>query len=178
MQITGPPRRALCPETQAIWNGQVGLRYAGSVVPEWLAAENLSDGELKLVLVSFADVHPLHKVPAYHFRLVHRPTGKDAGHVNLRVGHTAHVERFAGHIGYAVNEPHRGHRYAARAVGLLLPVARRLGLDPVWVTCDPENTASRRTLEIVGAEFVETVEVPADCAIFQSGHPRKCRYRL
>jgi tagatose 1,6-diphosphate aldolase len=63
-------------------------------------------------------------------------------------------------------------------VGLLLPAARRLGLDPVWITCDPENAASRRTLEIAGAEFVEIVDVPEDCVIFKGGHPRKCRYRL
>jgi tagatose 1,6-diphosphate aldolase len=139
---------------------------------------NLSDGDLQLALHSFAEVHPVHKVPAYHFRLIHGPSGEDAGHINLRVGHTVHVERYAGHIGYSVAEPHRGHRYAARAVRLLLPAARRLGLDPVWITCDPENTASRRTLEIVGAEFVEIVDVPANCVIFQGGHPRKCRYRL
>jgi len=77
-----------------------------------------------------------------------------------------------------VHEPRRGHRYAARAVRLLLPLARRLGLDPLWITCDPENAASRRTLELAGAELVETVDVPPDCVIFQSGHPRKCRYRL
>jgi tagatose 1,6-diphosphate aldolase len=145
---------------------------------EWLAAEDLSDGELGLALASFAEVHPVHKVPAYHFRLVHRPTGEDAGHINLRVGHTAHVERYAGHIGYSVAERHRGHRYAARAVRLLLPAVRRLGIDPVWITCDPDNAASQRTLEIVGAVDVETVDVPADCVIYQSGHRRKCRYRL
>jgi len=156
----------------------MGLRYAGRMVPGWLAAEDLSDGELKLVLASFAEVHEVHKVPAYHFRMVHCETGADMGHTNLRVGHTVHVERYAGHIGYSVAERHRGHRYAARAVRLLLPIARRLEIEPVWITCDPENTASRRTLEIAGAEFVEIVEVPADCAIFGSGHPRKCRYRL
>ena len=55
---------------------------------------------------------------------------------------------------------------------------KRLGLDPLWVTCDPENVASRQTLERVGARFVEEVDVPADCVIYQSGHPRKCRYRI
>jgi hypothetical protein len=46
------------------------------------------------------------------------------------------------------------------------------------IICDPENAASNRTLELVDAEFVETVDVPSDCIIFKSGHPRKCRYRL
>jgi tagatose 1,6-diphosphate aldolase len=94
------------------------------------------------------------------------------------VGSTPHIELYAGHIGYAVHDIHRGHRYAARSVRLLIPYARRLGIEPLWITCDPENLASRRTLEIAGAQFVEIVDVPADCIIYQSGHPRKCRYRI
>ena len=148
------------------------------MLPEWLASADLLDGELSLSLGSFEEVHPIHKVPAYHFRMVHAGTGADMGRVNLRVGWTVHVERYAGHIGYAVHQEHRGHRYAARAVRLLLPVARRLGLDPIWITCDPENAASRRTLELAGAELVEIVDVPEDCVIYQSGHPQKCRWRL
>jgi tagatose 1,6-diphosphate aldolase len=145
---------------------------------DWVAEEELRDGELRLELRVFEEEHPIHHVPAYAFRLVHVDSGADMGHLNLRVGLTTHVTRYAGNIGYSVNEPFRGHRYAARAVRLILPVARRLGIDPVWITCDPENPASRRTLEIAGAEFVETVDVPEDCVIWKSGHPRKCRYRL
>ena len=51
-------------------------------------------------------------------------------------------------------------------------------LDPLWITCDPENIASRRTLELAGAKFVEIVDVPENCIIHRNGHPRKCRYRL
>jgi len=51
-------------------------------------------------------------------------------------------------------------------------------LDPLWITCDPENVASQRTLELAGAEFVEIVDVPEHCIIHRKGHPRKCRYRL
>lgn len=62
---------------------------------------------------------------------------------------------------------------------LLLPLARRLGIDPLWITCDPENMASRRSLEIAGAEFVEIVDVPESCGIRKfGGKLRKCRYRL
>jgi tagatose 1,6-diphosphate aldolase len=137
----------------------------------------LRDGGLALTLAGFA-THPFHKVPTYTFRMVHTATGEELGGINLRVGSTRHLEMFAGHIGYSVHAPHRGHRYAARSVRLLLPLAWRLGLDPLWITCDPENLASRRTLELAGARFVEIVDVAADCAIHKNGHPRKCRYRL
>ncbi len=137
----------------------------------------LEDGELRLDLEAFA-LHAIHKVPTYHFRMVHAVTGDELGMIRLRVGYTEELGRYAGHIGYAVHEPHRGHRYAARSVRLLAPLAKRVGIDPVWITCDPENIASRRTLELAGAEFVEIVDVPEDHIIHQSGHPRKCRYRL
>ncbi|MGA2134693.1 MAG: GNAT family N-acetyltransferase [Bryobacteraceae bacterium] len=137
----------------------------------------LEDGDLKLQFVEFAP-HPVHKVPAYRFRMVHAQTGEELGNINLRVASTAHIELYAGHIGYGVLPAHRGHRYAARSVRLLIPMARQLQFDVLWITCDPENASSRRTAELAGAEFVEIVDVPENCIIYQSGHKRKCRYRL
>lgn len=99
--------------------------------------------------------------------------------MNLRIGSTPHVERYAGHIGYGVHAMHRGHHYAARSVVLLRLLACSLGIDPVWITCDPENVASRRSLEIAGADFMEIVDVPEDCGIRKyGGKTRKCRCRL
>lgn len=137
----------------------------------------LRDGNLALALAEFAP-HRVHKVPTYHFRMLDASTGEELGGINLRVASTRHIEWFAGHIGYAVHPLHRGHRYAARALRLLLPMARRLRLDPLWITCDPDNFASRRTLDLAGAQFVEIVSVPEDCVIYRSGHRQKCRYRL
>jgi predicted acetyltransferase len=137
----------------------------------------LRDGDLTLEVSAYA-MHQYNKVPTYFFRMLHAESGEELGHINLRAGSTVHVERYGGHIGFDVTPAHRGHHYAARSVRLLLPLGRRLGLDPLWLTCDPDNTASRRSIELAGAHFVEIVDVPADCCIFQSGHPRKCRYRL
>jgi predicted acetyltransferase len=137
----------------------------------------LADGDLELKLIDFAP-HAVHKAPAYWFRMVHAATGEELGGINLRIGSTRHIELFAGHIGYAVHPPHRGHRYSTRSLRLLLPLAGRLRLDPLWITCDPDNLASRRCLELAGAQFVEVVSVPEDCIVHRSGHPRKCRYRL
>lgn len=139
--------------------------------------ESLRDDELELVFVEIA-VHPAHKVPGYYFQMRHTQTGEELGTINLRVGSTPHIERYAGHIGYGVHPAFRGHHYAARSVRLLLPFAKSLDIDPLWITCDPENAASRRSLEIAGAEFVEIVDVPEDCIIYRNGHPRKCRFRL
>ena len=137
----------------------------------------LRDGDLRLDVIEYGP-HRVHKVPTYHFRMVHAAREDELGLINLRVGSTPHIQLYAGHIGYLVHEPHRGNRYATRSVRLILPLARQHGLDPVWVTCDPDNLASRRTLELVGATLVEIVKVSEDCVIRQYGHPYKCRYRL
>ncbi len=100
------------------------------------------------------------------------------GSINLRPGSSDHVRLYAGHIGYGVEPKHRGNHYAARAVRLLMPMARELGMHEVWITCDPENVASRRSCELAGATLVEIVDVPEDCIIRRNGHPRKCRYLL
>ena len=139
--------------------------------------EDRRDRDLHLHFLRFGQ-HPVHRVATLFFRMVHAQTGEELGNINLRVSSIPHIERYAGHVGFAVHEEHRGHRYAARSVALLVPIAKELGFAALWITCDPENAASRRTLELAGAEFVETVDVPSDCIIFQNDHLRKCRYRL
>ena len=105
-------------------------------------------------------------------------TAARIGYISLRVGHTEHLVRYAGHIGYQVEPEHRGHRYAARACSLLGPLARRHGLETLWITVTPENAASRRTCEILGAEMVEIVDLPPHTDMYAKGERRKCRYRL
>ena len=117
-------------------------------------------------------------VPAYTFivRLVDRSV--DLGRIVLRVGNTDHVLLCAGHLGYTGHPEHCGHRYAARACRLLVPLARRHGLRALWVTCNPENTASRRTCELAGGKLVEVMSLPEDTELYQRGERRTCRNRI
>jgi predicted acetyltransferase len=121
-------------------------------------------------------------VPAYHFWMRLRPESAlpvmIAGGINLRVGHTSNLEQYLGHIGYTVYPPARGRQYAARAVRLLLPLARRMGVNPVWITCNPDNVASRRTCERAGGVLVDTVQLPPEHTLYQRGEREKCRYRF
>jgi predicted acetyltransferase len=139
--------------------------------------QGMKDDVLALEQVSFAP-HPVHKVPTLFFQIVRVDSGQRAGEINLRLASNLHIERYAGHIGFTINAAHRSHHYAAGAVRLLMPRAREHGLNPLWLTCDPENLASRRSCELAGARFVEIVDVPERCVIYRSGHPKKCRYRL
>jgi len=137
----------------------------------------LIDGDLMLAFKSFSP-HPTHLVPTYHFRMINAATTAEMGQINLRSETNVTIERYAGHIGYRVSERYRGHHYAARSITLLLPLVRQIGIAPLWITCDPENIASRRSCEIAGAELVEIVDLPSDYAGYAFGQRQKCRYRL
>ena len=120
-------------------------------------------------------------VPSYHFWMKLAAPGAAvpiAGGIGLRIGDTPEIRTFTGHIGYHVYPPARGHHYAERAARLLLPLARRHGMREVWITCNPENVASRRTCELLGARLVEIVPIPSEHPFHSRGEHAKCRYLL
>lgn len=113
-------------------------------------------------------------VPGYHF-VIRDARGREAGHINLRIGRTPHVTGVAGHIGYEILPKHRGHRYAEKACRALGPWAATFGMDLI-ITADPDNHASVRTIENLGASFLNEVDVPQDDPHFLRGSFRKRRY--
>lgn len=142
-------------------------------------AGSLVDGELALALITTVPGDEAYgRVPAYQFRMLAGPRHHEVGYIELRVGDSENITCYAGHIGYRVFPSYRGHHYAARACRLLIPLAHRHGLDPLWITCDPDNLASRRTCELAGAVLVDIVDVPRDTDMHRRGELEKCRYRL
>jgi hypothetical protein len=112
------------------------------------------------------------RVPTYNGSLV--AGGAVVGHLNVRCGAGARreMELWGGNLGYAVDEKARGHRYAARAIALFLPVAQRHGLSTVTATCAPDNAASRRTAELAGGVFDGVFDVPQWTALYQDNGVR------
>lgn len=127
------------------------------------------------------------RVPQYHFWMRRReefsgqsesPPLSIVGGISLRIAWTPSVELYYGHIGYHVYPAAQGRHYAERACRMLLPLARRHKIRTLWITCNPENAASRRTCERLGARLVEIVPVPPEQPLFARGEFFKCRYRL
>jgi predicted acetyltransferase len=114
-------------------------------------------------------------VPYYHFRII-VGSNVDVGHINFRVGNTEHVQQSAGHIGYEIAEKFRGHGFAGQACRALAPFAR-LFYPEVTITCDPDNHASRRTIEALGASYLDEIPVAPSDPHYERGSRTKQRYR-
>ena len=137
----------------------------------------LVDGNLELVLVERNPGNPEKElVPAYGFEMRITGTTRRMGVISLRIGNIDKIVKYGGHIGYGVDPEFRGHRYAARSCKLLFPFAKQHGINPLWITCNPDNMASRRTCEIAGGTLIEIVDLPEDNDQYQNGDRRKCRY--
>jgi tagatose 1,6-diphosphate aldolase len=144
---------------------------------EFASIDLLRDDDLSLVLNECqpADMNGW-RVPCYHFHM--HTVGEYAGRIRLRIGWNDDVIRYAGQIGYAVEPAFRGRHYAERACRLIKPLARQHGLEAIWITCQPDNVASRRTLERLGAEYAGMLDVPPDYPLDAGLERRKMCFRL
>ncbi len=102
--------------------------------------------------------------------------GVRVGTISLRDGHTHVFTHLLGHIGFAVEPAHQGHGYAGLALQALLPQARELGFETLWITTTPDNAACRRALEKLGCVLVEEVPIPLWYATYARGERSKLRY--
>jgi predicted acetyltransferase len=75
------------------------------------------------------------------------------GRLSIRHSLTQWLLDYGGHIGYVVRPSARRQGHATAMLAAALPVAADLGIDPVLVTCDYDNVASRLVIEANGGVF-------------------------
>lgn len=152
-------------------------RHYPPIPPETIGP--LRDGELKLHLTEFTESRPKDRwAAAYTFDMIDARNGRRVGRIGLRLADTEELLFHGGQIGYEVDPAFRGQRFAARSVRLLLPLARRTGMTELWITCEPQNAASRRTIEIAGGELVEIRPLLPTSPLYSRGERLACRYRF
>ena len=124
--------------------------------------DGMRDDTIKLTLTKLLpDGHPaMGKMPILFFK-IRLLDGTWIGNCDLRVG-DSEITEVLGHIGYGIHEAYRGHHYAVNACKLLLGYAKRAHMTQLYITCDIDNYPSIRTCELLGAERIETIEVPPD----------------
>ena len=149
------------------WKYKVGHRFVGT-----------DDDEVEVVVeAQEPEDRVLGWAPAYVLSIRQKGSDTVVGQISLRIGYTDDLVKYAGQVGYGVNEAYRGHRYAAKGCSLIKEVFQAHGMDVVWITANPDNWPSRRTCEILGCELVEIVDVRPENDMYVRGERQKCRYR-
>ncbi len=113
----------------------------------------------------------------FTFHIYERKPRRKVGYVSLRLGESPQLY-YLGHIGYRIEEPFRGHGYAARACRLIIPLMQELQLKSICITANPHNIPSRKTCEKIGCELESIVTIPEKYRFVCSGDTEKCRYIL
>lgn len=116
-------------------------------------------------------------IPFYYYDIVRKSDMKKVGKISVRIGNNFH-SYYNGHIGYEIFEEYRGKGLAYKACSEVLPVARFHGMDFIYLACAESNIPSKKTIERLGAEFIETVDVPKEYFAWREGMEKRCIYKL
>lgn len=113
-------------------------------------------------------------VPFYYF-FIQLNEQKKIGHIIFKVGLTPHILFCAGHIGYGIDVPFRGHSYALHACKTLATFIKTI-YDSVILTTDPDNLPSKRTIENLGAIHLGLHPIPKEDPNYEKGIRLRHRY--
>ena len=116
-------------------------------------------------------------IPFYYYDIFRKSDMQAVGKISVRIGNNFH-SYYNGHIGYEIFEEYRGQGLACKACREVLSAARFHSMDFVYLTCDESNIPSQKTIERLGAEFVECAEVPREYFAWQEGMERQLIYKL
>ena len=93
---------------------------------------------------------------------------------------TAYLITYGGHIGYSIRPSKRRQGFGKKILGLGLEAARRLDLQKLLVTCDADNTPSKKIIEYNGGRFESSMKMDAKSFKAEGSKPKgevvKLRY--
>ncbi|MFT5366339.1 MAG: putative acetyltransferase [Candidatus Latescibacterota bacterium] len=143
------------------------------MIPEEIPYEDIV---IRLDGISQAD-YTIGYVPSHNFGIYLANTDIKVGQIGFRIGISELLKKYAGQVGYGVEEAHRGNGYAAKALCALRKHVS-LYLPHVYITCTPSNVASARTIEKAGGVLQEVVDVPKGNPAYEAEEPKKNVYIL
>lgn len=135
----------------AAWDHDKGFLFASGYEPSkpfQTYLQHLSDRESGLNL-------PAGYVPdtAYFLFETTQYEQKIVGRISIRHQLTPHLLNIGGHIGYGILPFARKRGLATYMLKEFLPIAKSMGINPVLLTCDENNVASRKVIEAAGGQL-------------------------
>jgi len=80
------------------------------------------------------------------------------GVIDLRHKLTPALEKYGGQIGYAIRPAKKKRGYGTKALRMLLPLAAKMGIKKLLITCDTNNIASIKIIESNGGILQDEVQ--------------------
>lgn len=80
------------------------------------------------------------------------------GRINIRHTLTDSLLKIGGHIGYYIRPSKRNMGYGKKILQLVLPEAKKLGIEKALVTCDDDNIGSRKIIEENGGVLENIID--------------------
>lgn len=116
-------------------------------------------------------------IPTVYYDIVLNKDNIKVGDIELRLKMDDNMYYY-GHVGYSILTKYRGNHYSFEACKLLFNEAKeRYEMSELYITCNPDNIASYKTLLKLNGELVEVVQVPKDHELFKRGDRMKCIFR-
>lgn len=143
---------------------------------DYYAIDMLTDGELDLAFDSYIPKEKsTYFSPTYRYNIFLHGKIKSIGHVTLRTDDNE-ITKYAGHIGYEIVQKYRGHHYAQKACRIIAGFTRALGRETLLITCNTDNAPSFKTIEALGARYLDTCEIAHDSIAYRYNMRVKMRY--
>ena len=144
---------------------------------QFFNTDDLKDNEIQLVLLATHEENKERKwVPYYQFNIC-LLDGTKIGFSNLRIDNSD-LTKYCGNIGYGIDEIYRGKHYSLKASKLLLKLAKKHNLNYVLINCEPNNIASNKICQSLGAKYTETVDIPESHEMYQEGKRQMNIYKI
>jgi predicted acetyltransferase len=135
----------------------MGARSIAGAEEEWTrgqAADPVEFGRLVEAIRTEAEPETVLAAGLVHQTVLWFVDGVEfLGRLSIRHDLTPALTEVGGHIGYCVRPSARRRGYATQMLTQSLPIAGALGIEPALVTCDVDNTGSRRVIEAAGGEL-------------------------
>ena len=124
--------------------------------------QEIKDAEAWLVYLErfkHEDTVPEGRVISSEYMCVREKDQQVVGLINIRHKLNDDLLFVSGHVGYSIRPSERLKGYAHEQLRLALNVCDQLGINPILITCNKDNEASRRTiLKAHGIKENEVVE--------------------
>ena len=134
---------------------------------------------MELYLHDVSDEFEDDGIETYVYDIVSPSLKRTVGRIEYRIEEGRELDYY-GNIGYVIYVPYRGHYFAYEACLLLIEIMKIKipELQEIVITCNPDNIASKKTIQKLGCHYIKTLNIDTDHELYHQGDVQKELYIL